>query len=139
MTDTNAVGSLFTSTLSAKKAGKTAPAGSSPSFSGLLGAIEARKDVTPKAVTTVKAQTPEEKFLKYQNMTPAEKLRASYLSQMGISEDQLKAMDPIERAKVEAKIAEKIREQMAEATGIDAKDTSVASAGVAAITSGAAI
>lgn len=51
----------------------------------------------------------EEAFLEYQNMTPAEKYRAMYLSQLGLTEEDLAGMSADERAKVEAKLAEMIR------------------------------
>jgi hypothetical protein len=53
-----------------------------------------------------------DKFMKYQNMTPAEKIRASYLAAKGLTEDDLKAMGPEERKKIEDEIAQKIRETM---------------------------
>ena len=55
----------------------------------------------------------EEKFLAYARMTPAEKLRAALLSQLGLTEEEVKAMSPEEQQKVEQKIRDLI-EQAAE-------------------------
>jgi len=51
-------------------------------------------------------------FRDYAKMTPAEKMRASILGSMGLTEDQLKAMDPKERAKVEEKIREIMKQKV---------------------------
>jgi hypothetical protein len=59
-----------------------------------------------------KADTTVADFLAFQHMTPAEKMRAMILGSMGLTEDQLKAMDPKERAKVEEKIKALIRQQV---------------------------
>jgi hypothetical protein len=55
-------------------------------------------------------------FRAYARMTPAEKMRASILGSMGLTEGDLKAMDPKEREKVEAKIKEAIRQKVQEST-----------------------
>jgi len=39
-------------------------------------------------------KTAEQKFLAYAKMTPAERMHAAMLAQMGLTEDQFKAMDP---------------------------------------------
>ena len=59
-----------------------------------------------------KADTTVADFLAYAHMTPAEKMRAMILGSMGLTEDQLKAMDPQERQKVEDKIKAQIRQQV---------------------------
>jgi hypothetical protein len=53
-----------------------------------------------------------DKFMKYQQMSPAEKIRASYLASHGLTEDDLKAMGPDERQKIEAQIKEEIRKRL---------------------------
>lgn len=61
-----------------------------------------------------------EEFLAYVEMTPAERMRATILEQMGMSEDQLASLDEETRRKIEEKIEEMIREKMeelVEATG----------------------
>ncbi|MBB5046692.1 hypothetical protein HNR60_001440 [Rhodopseudomonas rhenobacensis] len=55
-------------------------------------------------------QTPEEKFLAYAKMTPAEKLRDAILKSIGVTEEELKNMSPKEREAIENKIKEKIKE-----------------------------
>ena len=55
-------------------------------------------------------------FLDYQKKTPAEKMRDEILGAMGLTEDQVRAMAPKERAKVEEKIKALIKEKVEEAT-----------------------
>ena len=52
-----------------------------------------------------------QQFLEYANMTPAERLQADMLNQLGLTEDQFKAMSPAEQQKVEAKIQQMIKQQ----------------------------
>jgi hypothetical protein len=66
------------------------------------------------------AQSPEEKFLAYAKMSPAEKLRAALLSQLGLTEEKVKAMSPEDQQKVEEKIRDLIKqaaEKQMEKTG----------------------
>jgi hypothetical protein len=69
-------------------------------------------------VTPVKTagDTAVQDFMAYAKMTPAEKMRASILGSMGFTEDNLKAMDPKDREKVEAKIEEMIRQKVQQST-----------------------
>ena len=60
---------------------------------------------------TVEPKSAEEKFLEYAKMTPAERMHAAMLSQLGITEDQFKAMDSAAQQKIEEKIREMIRQQ----------------------------
>lgn len=53
----------------------------------------------------------EQKFLDYMKMTPAQRMHAAMLSQLGISEDQFNAMDPAAQKKVEQKIQQMIQQQ----------------------------
>ncbi len=62
--------------------------------------------------TAAVGKTDKEKFLEYQQMTTAEKYRAMFLGQMGLTEEDLEAMDPAEREKIEAKLLEMIKEQI---------------------------
>lgn len=66
--------------------------------------------------TAKKADTAVQDFMAYAHMTPAEKMRAAILGSMGLTEDQLKAMDPKERAKVEEKIKELIQQKVEQST-----------------------
>lgn len=56
-----------------------------------------------------------EQFLAYARMSPIERMRASILNGMGLSEDDLNAMSPADREKVEAKIKQLIEEKIKEA------------------------
>lgn len=51
-------------------------------------------------------------FKNYMAMSPAEKIRYSMLERMGLTEDDLKAMPPEERDKIEMAIARKIQEEL---------------------------
>jgi hypothetical protein len=68
------------------------------------------------SVTQSKADTAVEDFMAYANMTPAQKMRAAILGSMDLTEVQLKAMDPKERAKIEEKIKDLIRKKVEQAT-----------------------
>jgi len=71
----------------------------------------------PKAATLVakpaEAKSAEQKFLEYAKMTPAERIHAAMLAQMGLTEDQFKAMDPAAQQKIEDKIRDMIKQQAA--------------------------
>jgi hypothetical protein len=66
---------------------------------------------------TAKPETAAQKFLEYANMTPAQRLQAEMLGQLGITEDQFKAMSPTEQQKVMDKVREMIKEQMQNGSG----------------------
>lgn len=51
-------------------------------------------------------------FLKWAHMTPAERMRANLLSSMGLTEDQVAAMSPEDRRKVEDKLRELIEQKV---------------------------
>jgi TPP-dependent pyruvate/acetoin dehydrogenase alpha subunit len=79
------------------------------SFPG-VGATPAASS-TKSALTAKPAETTEQKFLEWAKMTPAERMHAQMLSQLGITEDQFKAMDPAAQQKIEEKIRDMIRKQ----------------------------
>lgn len=87
-------------------------------FSDMLKEADKKTPATITASVT-KPTTAAEKFMKYQEMTAAEKFRASYLAEKGLTEDDLKAMSAEDRAKIEEEIAAKIREKVAE--GVEKK------------------
>jgi hypothetical protein len=62
-----------------------------------------------------KPSAAEQAFNDYAKMTPAQKMRAAILGSMGLTEEQLKAMDPKERQKVEDRIREIIKEKVEQA------------------------
>jgi hypothetical protein len=53
-----------------------------------------------------------QQFLAYANMTPAQRMQASMLSQLGLTEQQFQAMSPADQQKVEEKIQDMIKKQM---------------------------
>jgi hypothetical protein len=56
------------------------------------------------------SQSEVDQFQAYAKMTPAERMRASILSSMGLTEDDLKAMTPDQRQAVEQKIEKMIQD-----------------------------
>jgi hypothetical protein len=55
-----------------------------------------------------------EEFEKFATMSPAERMRASILQQLGVTEDQLAAMSSTERKAMEDKITAKVKEMVEE-------------------------
>jgi len=53
-----------------------------------------------------------DEFLKFQAMTPAQKMRAMMLAKLGLTEEQVKAMTPEERKKVEDKLKDMIKQSV---------------------------
>ncbi|WP_374377758.1 hypothetical protein [Dongia sp.] len=66
-------------------------------------------------------EDPRETFLEFARKTPAEKMRAMILSEMGLTEEDLKNLDAETRAEIEEKIRirieEKVRESMQKESG----------------------
>ena len=62
------------------------------------------------------ANDPVAQFLAYARETPAQQMRDSILHQLGLTEDDLKAMSPQDRAKVEEKIKDLVRQKVEQAT-----------------------
>lgn len=79
-----------------------------------LNTVMAPKTADPSAngLTAASTKTAKDEFLDYAKMTPAQKMRASMLSKLGVTEDQLKAMDPKDRQKIEDKIKEMIKAEI---------------------------
>lgn len=61
-----------------------------------------------------------EEFLAFAKMTPAEKIRYLMLKEMGLTEEELAALPPDERRKIEQKIEDAIKRKVEEATGVPA-------------------
>jgi hypothetical protein len=57
----------------------------------------------------------EAEFLAYARMSPAERMRDNILKSMGLTENDVNAMSPADRQKLEDKIKELIKQQMEEA------------------------
>ena len=53
-----------------------------------------------------------QQFLAYANMTPGQRMQASMLSQLGLTEQQFQAMSPADQQKIEEKIQDMIKKQM---------------------------
>lgn len=71
-------------------------------YQGLTGSAS-----RPESVSSAR-----EDFMKFQAMTPTQKMRALMLAKLGVTEEQLKAMSPEERAKVEQKLKDMIKQQV---------------------------
>ncbi len=71
-------------------------------------------DVEP-AEAIVKKASPAEEFLKYMDKTPEELIREEILKELGYTEEELVAMDPKDRAKIETQIKERIEIKIEEA------------------------
>jgi len=61
--------------------------------------------------TSKKPQSAEQKFLEFADQTPAQRLFNSVLGQLGLTEDQFKALSPDEQQKVAQKIQQLIQQQ----------------------------
>lgn len=70
-----------------------------------------RAPATP-AVNAPKYSPVEEQFLAYAKMSPMERMRASILKSMNLTEDDVKSMTPAEQKKIEEKIKELIEQEM---------------------------
>ncbi|MCY1664243.1 hypothetical protein [Rhizobium sp. SL86] len=66
--------------------------------------------------------TTEEEFLSLSGMTLAERIRQQYLDDNDLTEDDLKAMDADQRAKIEDEIREQIEAATKELQGMDGTD-----------------
>jgi hypothetical protein len=91
----------------------SAAVSSSPSVTAPATAGKAKSSsggATPLKQPEAAAPSAEEKFLAYARMTPGEKLRAALLSQLGLTEEQVKAMSPEDQQKVEEKIRDLIKQ-----------------------------
>jgi ABC-type transporter MlaC component len=64
-------------------------------------------------LATKPAETAEQKFLEYAKMTPAERIHAQMLAQLGLTEDQFKALSPADQQKIEDTVRDMIKKQFA--------------------------
>jgi hypothetical protein len=81
---------------------------SSLSSSLSFGALPSTAQLAPSA----QAKTPAQQFMEYANMTPAQRMFASMLGKLGITQDQFNSMTPAEQQKVEDKIRDMIKKQL---------------------------
>jgi hypothetical protein len=87
--------------------------GMSVSYTGFSPTSVFPSQTTRSTTLTAKpAQTAEQKFLEYAKMTPAERLHAQMLAELGLTEDQFKAMSPADQQKIEDKIRDMIKKQV---------------------------
>ena len=64
------------------------------------------------ALSASPAKTAAQQFEQYANMTPAQRLHAEMLAQLGLTEDQFKALPPAQQQKITDQIAQMIKKQM---------------------------
>jgi hypothetical protein len=67
---------------------------------------------TSDPLTAGPAKSAKDEFMDYAQMTPAQKMRAAMLGKLGVTEEELKAMSPEERQKIEDEIKKQIKEQV---------------------------
>lgn len=79
-------------------------------------ATEAFKLSQTKKTSETTKETVIAAFQDYMNKTPAERMRAQILGEMGITEEELAALPPEERRKIEEKITAMMRERFEEQT-----------------------
>jgi hypothetical protein len=68
--------------------------------------------VSASTASPIGEMSAKDEFLKFQAMTPAQKMRAMMLAKLGVTEEQLKAMSPEERKKIEDKLKDMIKQQV---------------------------
>lgn len=68
--------------------------------------------ITASTTSSVGETSAKDEFLKFQAMTPAQKMRAMMLAKLGVTEEELKAMSPEKRAEVEQKMKDMIKQQV---------------------------
>lgn len=67
---------------------------------------------TSRLAPSAQAKTPAQQFQEYANMTPAQRMFASMLGKLGITQDQFNSMSPAEQQKIEDKIRDMIKKQL---------------------------
>ncbi|TCR62281.1 hypothetical protein [Bosea sp. BK604] len=75
----------------------------------LADALKRGSTLTSKAAETA---TAEAKFLKYAQMTPAERLHQQMLAKFGVTEEEFQKMDPKAQAELAGKIRDEILKQL---------------------------
>ena len=79
-----------------------------------INAATAAKPAAPSSdpLSAAPTKTGKDEFMDYAKLTPAQKMRAAMLAKLGVTEEQLKAMDPKERQKIEDQLKEQIKQQV---------------------------
>lgn len=75
------------------------------------------KSSAASAGSSLAAPSAKDKFLDYMKMTPAERMEAAILEEMGLTKEDLEAMPPEQRKAIEDTIRERIKEKMKAAGG----------------------
>jgi len=65
-----------------------------------------------EGVSAAGPKSAKDEFLDYAKLTPAQKMRTAMLSKLGVTEEELKAMAPKERQKIEDQIKEMVKQQV---------------------------
>jgi hypothetical protein len=84
--------------------------GAASSYAALGQSPAAGKPKSPAEAAAAKSQAEVADFEAYANMTPAQRMRANILASMGLTEDDVKGMDPKQRAALEQKIEKAIED-----------------------------
>jgi hypothetical protein len=79
---------------------------------GSSSSVGAYGGVSASTASPIGETSAKDEFLKFQAMTPAQKMRAMMLAKLGLTEDDVKAMSPEDRKKVEDKLKEMIKQQV---------------------------
>lgn len=87
------------------------------SISGIGGGISLPNIFSGSAASSAEKlnKTPADEFLEYAKKSPAERIRAAILEELGITEEELEAMPAEAREAMEKTIAEKIKEKIEQA------------------------
>ena len=75
-------------------------------------AVKPADATSASGMTAAPTKTAKDDFLDYAKLTPAQKMRAAMLGKMGLTEEQLKAMDPKERQKIEEQLKAQIKAEI---------------------------
>lgn len=85
-----------------------------PTFASTSSSASSSNQSASTGMAAKSANSAVQQFLQYADMTPAQRMQAQMLSQLGLTEDQFKAMSPADQQKVEAKIQQMIKQQAQE-------------------------
>jgi hypothetical protein len=94
-----------------------APTNSKPASSTGAASAANAEPVSGKSKLAPKDNDVVQQFLDYANMDPIQRMRASILKSMGLTEDDLKNMSPEQQKAVEQKIEQLIQEQLKKNAG----------------------
>jgi hypothetical protein len=68
------------------------------------------------SASSIGASSPADEFLEYARQSPAERIRAAILDELGITEEDLENMPAAQREAMEKQIAEKLKEKIEQAS-----------------------